>query len=232
MCKTCGKVADRTVREINNDKNPCAYCARPRKNAVTLTALGQTLSLNTWASLYPDCINRNNVRQYLSRRRAGVLPYASYTDEQILFGAHLQKHPDPSLRTLDISQVLGERSTQQAEFQRVIDAVFRHIEPYIRDALVKELAPAILAPKSTKIGANLRVAGHDYLIESLGITIGDLLDVDTPIAEVASYLKQEKFSDVSEKSSKLLDFIPRVDTNHLFITDLEAMALLSRYSIY
>jgi len=228
-CKKCGKSDERTVRQIETNQYPCSGCSSHRKNAIMLTALGQTLPLTAWAELYPDRIKPQNVRQYLTMRRKGRPPYHQYTDEQLLFGANLDRHPDPTLSSIDKELLLQAKSVKKSAYLNSIEVIFQDVSKALLDAMTKELAKYALSPGT--IAMRSRVAGHDYLIDSLGITVGELLEVDTPVAEVASYLKQEKFSNVSEKSSKLLDFVPTVEPHRLHLTDIEIMALLSRYSM-
>jgi len=217
QCHNCGDVNLRTSAQINRNVPKCRSpsCSNAL-DQITLEFRGSSKTLSAWFNLYPEIV-KTKVRDYSSRRNLGRMPWASYTDAQVLFGkSGLPRHKD----ALELDAESRRKLSQAANdfcLQVAHKIQFSALEAS-RDSLMKLLESTLKEPSKPQL------AGGNYELP-VGSTIQDLYDVDM-IDDIRMWLKEELFETIQDKEDALHPYIP-VDVSHRYITELEIMALLS-----
>jgi hypothetical protein len=197
-CKLCGKERIISTAYLNANTFKCR-CYSTTRNRNELTYEGRTEGLTYWSEHLG--VNLVSMRaRYHSRKRGEN----SFTDAEVMFGPR---------RASDLG--LSESVVQSA----VINQTLRVLQIETSKAvamIMKQLSPLIYQSSyvagSTHETLPYRPTGHDFPIDALGMTLGEVV-AETGLEAAASALRSEYYDSFEEKQAKLSVFIPLLDTN-------------------
>lgn len=202
-CTHCDTIAYLTTKEYTADRNQCR-CRKSgaRERSGTSLSITRTLTIDGVTKSIKDWALQTGIP--LGSIRTRLYSRVDETDEQVLFGKKEKMQ--------DLSKLILNLVNTHEALNESVNVVIRQMN----------------ARKSEAIKLD-KLAGY-YLPIKTGETnsyLGDLLTLGYSINEITTLLQQQKFTNITEKWSKLSPFIDVIDEGFKYLTDLEICQLLS-----
>lgn len=225
-CAFCGAERTLSTSQVNADASKC-HCRVKGNVSLTLAYKGVTQPIKHWKRLYP--IVETTVRDRSSRRSKGIMPYAEFTDAQILFG----KAGEPTDLS-EFDELEQDAKSRDHELNDLTAYAMLHMGKYFHE-LMRTTVLTYIAKEKQNLKDNpepdkayLAIAGADFEVN--GSTLAEYLEMGMDVEELLEFVRMEEYADVSDKVLALSPFIV-VDKSSLVITHAETLMLFSTISL-
>jgi len=212
-CVKCKGATYLTQDNIDRDDKVCP-CRSGKRKAIKLTHNDLTLTLSDWGKLYNIPIT--SIRTRYQQRKKG---HSNWTDSQVILGAKGDEEDEQ-----DVFIIKKREITEEIE-----KSITRKVSEIVASCVqgpVEEIANFSVRYREGKKEVTHELAGNNYFIEAMGVSLQDLMTTVEP-EEAQSYLLEESYESLLDKESRLIPYIELIDKTSLKMEKGEAMQLMS-----